>query len=203
MSELIKMFHSLSIIVSQFSSLSEIQNNVQQYVLLSVCDYGLHLRSHILHREASPSVSTPVQQSRIAPSRTEQYPSEFFSAIGEKRKSHSHDPLYTGWVAMSINLSVNLAISFSDTRRSKTSMNVPKLFTFPFSGSYVVGWLPGTIVYTLACEDCLLKLDWFTPNEKFIIFNIVNCLIILKTLVNPIIYAARMHEIKVNGRIPN
>lgn len=32
----------------------------------------------------------------------------------------------------------------------------------------------------------------------FFIYTVINGLIILKTLVNPIIYAARMHEIKVN-----
>ncbi|XP_015517077.1 lysophosphatidic acid receptor 1-like [Neodiprion lecontei] len=67
-------------------------------------------------------------------------------------------------------------------------------------GSYVVGWMPGTILYILACDDCLLNLDWVTGRAKFLVYNAVNCLIILKTLVNPIIYAARMHEIKVAKR---
>ncbi|XP_048515670.1 lysophosphatidic acid receptor 1-like [Athalia rosae] len=67
-------------------------------------------------------------------------------------------------------------------------------------GSYVVGWMPGTIMYTLVCEDCLLKFDWITGYERFFLFNAINFLIILKTLVNPIIYAARMHEIKVAKR---
>ncbi|XP_015608084.1 trace amine-associated receptor 8a [Cephus cinctus] len=67
-------------------------------------------------------------------------------------------------------------------------------------GSYVVGWMPGTILYTLVCKDCLLDLSGLTKNGIFFVICAVNLLIILKTIVNPIIYAARMQEIKVATR---
>ncbi|XP_012288800.1 lysophosphatidic acid receptor 1 [Orussus abietinus] len=67
-------------------------------------------------------------------------------------------------------------------------------------GSYMVGWMPATIIFALVCNDCLLNFDWMSEKNKFILYSLFNCLIILKTLVNPIIYAARMHEIKVAKR---
>lgn len=64
-------------------------------------------------------------------------------------------------------------------------------------GSFVIGWMPATILFVLVCKDCLLKFNGLSANMIFIIYFIANFLIILKTLINPIIYAARMHEIKV------
>ncbi|EFN88898.1 Trace amine-associated receptor 4 [Harpegnathos saltator] len=67
-------------------------------------------------------------------------------------------------------------------------------------GSFLIGWMPGVIMYMLVCEDCLLQFNWLSGHSTFFIYTIINCLIILKTLVNPIIYAARMHEIKAATR---
>jgi hypothetical protein len=65
-------------------------------------------------------------------------------------------------------------------------------------GSFVIGWMPGVMIYVLVCDDCVFQFNWVSPRAMFFIYTMINGLIILKTLVNPIIYAARMHEIKVN-----
>ncbi|XP_036150136.1 uncharacterized protein LOC105834086 [Monomorium pharaonis] len=57
--------------------------------------------------------------------------------------------------------------------------------------------MPGVIMYILVCNDCVLQLNGVSERVVFFIYAIINGLIILKTLVNPIIYAARMHEIKL------
>ncbi|KYN04066.1 Trace amine-associated receptor 3 [Cyphomyrmex costatus] len=67
-------------------------------------------------------------------------------------------------------------------------------------GSFVVGWMPGVIMYMLVCNDCVLQLNGVSARVIFFIYATINGLIILKTLVNPIIYAARMHEIKIATR---
>ncbi|XP_011877479.1 PREDICTED: trace amine-associated receptor 4-like isoform X2 [Vollenhovia emeryi] len=67
-------------------------------------------------------------------------------------------------------------------------------------GSFVIGWMPGVTMYMLVCNDCVLQLRGVSARVMFFIYAIINGLIILKTLVNPIIYAARMHEIKIAMR---
>ncbi|XP_046998316.1 beta-3 adrenergic receptor-like [Schistocerca americana] len=70
-------------------------------------------------------------------------------------------------------------------------------------GSYVVGLMPGVLVFVLVCADCPFPFPE-TPRDKFrmfFIYTTVNFLIILKTLLNPIIYAARMQEIKVGATV--
>ncbi|CAL1680360.1 unnamed protein product [Lasius platythorax] len=67
-------------------------------------------------------------------------------------------------------------------------------------GSFVIGWMPAVIVYMLVCNDCILQLNGVSMHTTFFIYAVINGLIILKTLINPIIYAARMHEIKVATR---
>ncbi|XP_072743257.1 uncharacterized protein [Anoplolepis gracilipes] len=67
-------------------------------------------------------------------------------------------------------------------------------------GSFVIGWMPAVIVYMLVCDDCILQLNGISVHTTFFIYAVINGLIILKTLVNPIIYAARMHEIKIATR---
>ncbi|KAK0092407.1 hypothetical protein PV326_001517 [Microctonus aethiopoides] len=92
----------------------------------------------------------------------------------------------------------------TDTQRhasQQLARNVKAVYTTLYIlGSFVVGWMPATFLFVLVCEDCALKFDIFTGNAKFIIYNASNCLIIFKTLVNPIIYAARMHEIQLATR---
>ncbi|XP_033611615.1 adenosine receptor A1-like [Cryptotermes secundus] len=64
-------------------------------------------------------------------------------------------------------------------------------------GSYIIGWMPAVLSYLLFCEDCLFHFNTFNKSVMFFIYTIVNLLVIFKTLLNPIIYAARMHEIQV------
>jgi hypothetical protein len=70
-------------------------------------------------------------------------------------------------------------------------------------GSYIVGWMPAVLSYLLVCEDCLFHFKAFNKSVMFSIYTIVNLLVIFKTLLNPVIYAARMHEIKVRPRVSN
>ncbi|XP_011053863.1 PREDICTED: octopamine receptor beta-2R-like [Acromyrmex echinatior] len=67
-------------------------------------------------------------------------------------------------------------------------------------GSFVVGWMPAVITFVLVCDDCILQLNRVSARVIFFIHVINNGLIILKTLVNPIIYAAQMDEIKIATR---
>nr|CAD7409056.1 unnamed protein product [Timema cristinae] len=64
-------------------------------------------------------------------------------------------------------------------------------------GSFVIGWLPAVITYILICDDCVFKFTDIDPVLNTLVNAIVNFLIICKTLFNPIVYAARMQEIKI------
>ncbi|XP_025266717.1 trace amine-associated receptor 2-like [Camponotus floridanus] len=66
-------------------------------------------------------------------------------------------------------------------------------------GSFLIGWMPAVIIFMLVCIDCMFQLN-VSKQIEFLIYAVINGLIILKTLINPIIYAARMHEIKVATR---
>lgn len=65
-------------------------------------------------------------------------------------------------------------------------------------GSCVVGWLPACLIFLLVCESgCLYQHLNVSENMAFFIPWFINVLIILKTLINPIIYSSRMIEIQV------
>ncbi|XP_011315081.1 G-protein coupled receptor 12 isoform X1 [Fopius arisanus] len=64
-------------------------------------------------------------------------------------------------------------------------------------GSFMIGWMPATFLFVFVCDDCLLPFDWISKYPRFLVYSASHCLLILKTIVNPIIYAARMHEIQV------
>lgn len=95
----------------------------------------------------------------------------------------------------------------SETLRSNSrqmARNVKAIHTTLYIlGSFVIGWMPGVMMYMLVCNDCVLQLNGVSARVVFFIYAIINGLIILKTLVNPIIYAARMHEIKIATRRMN
>ncbi|XP_049829077.1 trace amine-associated receptor 4-like [Schistocerca gregaria] len=84
-------------------------------------------------------------------------------------------------------------------RSRQMARNVKAVYTtLLILGSYLVALMPAVLIFVLYCDDCLYPLPTRT-NERinmFFIFTTVNFLVILKTLINPIIYAARMHEIK-------
>ncbi|XP_063244833.1 trace amine-associated receptor 3-like [Bacillus rossius redtenbacheri] len=70
-------------------------------------------------------------------------------------------------------------------------------------GSFVVGWLPAVTVFVLVCYDCAVTLDSISILQLVPVNTVVNLLVICKTLLNPIIYAARMQEIKIAIRLMN
>jgi hypothetical protein len=94
--------------------------------------------------------------------------------------------------------------SSSGSSSQQMTRNVKAIHTtLLILGSYIVGWMPAVLSYLLFCEDCLFHFNTFNKFIMFFIYTIVNLLVIFKTLLNPIIYAARMHEIKVRPRVTN
>ena len=64
-------------------------------------------------------------------------------------------------------------------------------------GTYILCWMPAVITFILICFDCTLhprQLHWRTHLDLAIT---TNTLVVLKCLVDPVIYAARMPEIKL------
>ncbi|KAJ9584830.1 hypothetical protein L9F63_020827, partial [Diploptera punctata] len=76
--------------------------------------------------------------------------------------------------------------------------NVKAIYTtLLILGSFIIGWMPAVLSNLLVCNDCIFEFNSFNKYFMFFFHCIVNLLIIVKTLLNPIIYAARMHEIKM------
>jgi len=68
-------------------------------------------------------------------------------------------------------------------------------------GTFVLGWLPACIQFATTCNDCLLSnatgtrtLEGMKPIFAISVTSVT--FIILKSIVNPIIYAVRIPEIK-------
>lgn len=76
--------------------------------------------------------------------------------------------------------------------------NVKAIYTtLLILGSCIIGWLPACLAFVLICDNgCVFTLR--NINTIFFMSWFINNLIILKTLVNPIIYSARMIEIQVH-----
>lgn len=64
-------------------------------------------------------------------------------------------------------------------------------------GTYIIGWMPAVLLYSLVCADCIYSFTAANRVTMFSLYTTCNFLYILKTFVDPIIYAARMHEIKM------
>lgn len=97
----------------------------------------------------------------------------------------------------------NRSLRTNCQQRRTLEGNVKAVYTtLLILGSCVIGWLPAVLLNVLICkEGC-----YFTPEEieksipqkyTFFIIWISNLFVILKTLMNPIIYSTRMIEIKV------
>lgn len=72
-------------------------------------------------------------------------------------------------------------------------------------GSCVIGWLPALLIFVLMCkEDCFIhgtELESINRNYLIQVMSmrlLENMLIVLKMLMNPVIYSIRMKEIQVN-----
>lgn len=90
--------------------------------------------------------------------------------------------------------------NYSTQQNQQMARNVKAIYTtLLILGSYVVGLMPAVLIFVLVCEDCAFPLPSTTRDRRnmFFLYTFVNFLVILKTGVNPIIYAARMQEIKV------
>ena len=64
-------------------------------------------------------------------------------------------------------------------------------------GTYILCWMPAVITFIVICFDCTMHphhLDWRVHLDLAIT---TNTLVVLKCLVDPVIYAARMPEIKL------
>ncbi|XP_065161166.1 trace amine-associated receptor 4-like [Atheta coriaria] len=90
----------------------------------------------------------------------------------------------------------------STQQRRTMEGNVKAVYTtLLILGSFLVGWLPAVTIFVLICADgCVFATDKFAQEVgllmQFVIGWLSNILIILKTVANPIIYSARMIEIK-------
>lgn len=61
--------------------------------------------------------------------------------------------------------------------------------------TYLIGWLPAVINYVLVCSDCLFPLT-ISLCIRLPVNITTNLLILLKFLVDPIIYTARIQEVR-------
>ena len=70
-------------------------------------------------------------------------------------------------------------------------------------GTFIICWMPAVIWYIIYCQDCVLPFK--DPPSRYIIgISItVNCLIVLKAFLDPIIYTARMKDFKVCFNSPH
>ncbi|XP_037081108.1 melanocyte-stimulating hormone receptor-like [Pollicipes pollicipes] len=64
-------------------------------------------------------------------------------------------------------------------------------------GTYILGWMPGLLTYILICADCAFHARDLGLQAQLGMTITANTLIVLKCLVDPVIYAARMPEIKM------
>lgn len=62
-------------------------------------------------------------------------------------------------------------------------------------GTYVLGWLPNVLFFISHCENCFFPLQNYGL-QVFWLTVFTNALIIFKCIVDPIIYGARVNEIR-------
>lgn len=84
-------------------------------------------------------------------------------------------------------------------QRNSMEGNIKAIYTtLLILGSCVIGWVPACLIFLFICSyGCLYNSTNINPNVAFYISVTINVLVILKTLVNPIIYSSRMVEIQV------
>lgn len=68
-------------------------------------------------------------------------------------------------------------------------------------GTFVFGWIPSVFLFLFICVNCVFDLSMFQTvhgqNTLFYLGFFSNVAIVLKSLLDPIIYAARVKEIKL------
>ncbi|OQR69681.1 adrenocorticotropic hormone receptor-like [Tropilaelaps mercedesae] len=98
----------------------------------------------------------------------------------------------------SSNASVTTSLTSSTcTQASRRLQNVKAVYTtLLIIGTYLVGWMPAVFYYVFTCTDsCPFPITQISLRLRISMGVIVNALIVLKSLVDPFIYAARMPEI--------
>lgn len=63
-------------------------------------------------------------------------------------------------------------------------------------GTYILGWIPAVIFYITVCSNCIVD-PRTVPKDNMLAFAILtNCFVLLKSFLDPLIYAARTREIR-------
>ncbi|KAF8763763.1 Beta-4C adrenergic receptor like protein [Argiope bruennichi] len=63
-------------------------------------------------------------------------------------------------------------------------------------GTYVVGWMPAVLFFVLTCLDCPIPVTQIQLWVRVYVAIFINSMIVVKSFLDPIIYVARMPEIK-------
>ncbi|XP_076352092.1 melanocyte-stimulating hormone receptor-like [Tachypleus tridentatus] len=63
-------------------------------------------------------------------------------------------------------------------------------------GTYLLCWMPAVLFFAVSCLDCVAPYTQIPDTVLLPVGIVINSLIILKSLVNPVIYAARMTEVQ-------
>lgn len=82
-----------------------------------------------------------------------------------------------------------------DEKRRMQSNTRALITTLIILLTYLIGWLPAVVNYVTVCKDCTVPLS-ISLCILLPVNIIVNLLILLKFLVDPIIYTARIQEIR-------
>ncbi|XP_022702752.1 alpha-1D adrenergic receptor-like [Varroa jacobsoni] len=98
----------------------------------------------------------------------------------------------------SSNSSVTTSLtSATCTQASRRLQNVKAVYTtLLIIGTYLIGWMPAVFFYVFTCTDsCPFPITEISYRTRISVGILVNALIVLKSLVDPFIYAARMPEV--------
>ncbi|GFS59747.1 g_PROTEIN_RECEP_F1_2 domain-containing protein [Nephila pilipes] len=63
-------------------------------------------------------------------------------------------------------------------------------------GTYVIGWMPAVLFFVLTCLDCPIPVTQIQLWVRVHVAIFINSMIVVKSFLDPIIYVARMPEIK-------
>ncbi|KAK6629334.1 hypothetical protein RUM43_003151 [Polyplax serrata] len=69
--------------------------------------------------------------------------------------------------------------------------------------TYIICFMPAVLHFYLICYDCYFKFDAVGTKNLIVSSSITNFLLIAKYLLNPLIYASRMQEIRAATRQMN
>ena len=84
----------------------------------------------------------------------------------------------------------------SDEKRRMQNNTKAVVTTLIILLTYLIGWLPAVVNYVTVCDDCVVPLT-ISLCVRLPVNIVTNLLIILKFLVDPIIYTARITEVRM------